>query len=429
MPNVQIQQLYEYERFPESRVNVLTLVLYFPFGILLFLLRLVFVFLPVYIATFILNDAPFVEQILRRLLYIALGITSKVEKSEKLNRGAIYISNYASPFDHLVLISEAECQGVSKKKFRPLLAKVFGTNGPTINPNNLESTRKEINDYLSYEQKSSLLIQPEGKMTNGMTLIKFKLWPFNVCTKVYPVVIKINRPIVNCSLSTITSNIWSDAFYYMFSLKTEYKVKVLPPVEKKGMTDDEFAEEVRKQMAAALKVSLVDYTASDLEEYEKRYLADLERNSASQHHSSSGGNAVAQPSPLMQTMAHQVKDILPLVPLKVIYKDLVKTRSVDLTVANILDGHVFYIPETQPASSSSMSPSAVKASSSVNFLPSSSPSTSKETVVLSQSISPSSFGKSASDRMKSFQERKNQLIENARKRYIEKHGLENSLKD
>lgn len=33
------------------------------------------------------------------------------------------------------------------------------------------------------------------------------------------------------------------------------------------------------------------------------------------------------------------------------------------------------------------------------------------------------FGKSANERTLSFQERKKQLIENARKRYIEKHNL------
>lgn len=45
---------------------------------------------------------------------------------------------------------------------------------------------------------------------------------------------------------------------------------------------------------------------------------------------------------------------------------------------------------------------------------------------ISMSTAAKSFGKSAAERMTSFETRKAQLIENARRRYIEKHGLTES---
>ena len=56
-------------------------------------------------------------------------------------------------------------------------------------------------------------------------------------------------------------------------------------------------------------------------------------------------------------MVRQVQEILPRVPANVIVSDLIKTRSVDVTVTNILEGVVKYVelPEQrqQPSSSSS----------------------------------------------------------------------------
>ena len=53
-------------------------------------------------------------------------------------------------------------------------------------------------------------------------------------------------------------------------------------------------------------------------------------------------------------MVKQVQEILPRVPAQVIVADLVRTRSVDVTVTNILEGVVKYeeLPD-QPQSSSS----------------------------------------------------------------------------
>lgn len=75
----------------------------------------------------------------------------------------------------------------------------------------------------------------------------------------------------------------------------------------------------------------------------------------------------------------------------------VKTRNVDVTIANILDGIVTYTPEPNPQAQSSVTSS------------SGSPNSAKDKI----------FGTS------SFQEKKVKMIQEARERYIKKHGLTN----
>lgn len=91
----------------------------------------------------------------------------------------------------------------------------------------------------------------------------------------------------------------------------------------------------------------------------------------------------------------------------------------DHTITNILEGHIRYTPESQRRQSS---PSSVPSTSSLSK-PSSSATASSSSYSASLIAAASTFGKSAQERTLSFQERKKLLIENARKRYIEKHNL------
>jgi ancient ubiquitous protein 1 len=113
------------------------------------------------------------------------------------------------------------------------------------------------------------------------------------------------------------------------------------------------------------------------------------------------------------------------VPSDVVRKDLIRTRSVDITISNILEGHIAYVPilpatptktpevQRRPAEDLSSSSSGASASAISSSVGSSS----------SLNTAASSFPKSANERALSFKERKLRLIENARHRYIEKNGL------
>jgi len=74
----------------------------------------------------------------------------------------------------------------------------------------------------------------------------------------------------------------------------------------------------------------------------------------------------------------------------------VKTRNVDVTIANILDGIVTYTPEPNPSAQSSVTSSSASSSAKDKILGTT-----------------------------SFQEKKTKMIQEARERYIKKHGLTN----
>lgn len=93
-----------------------------------------------------------------------------------------------------------------------------------------------------------------------------------------------------------------------------------------------------------------------------------------------------------------------------------RTKNVDLTISNILEGHVTYTPEATPVASTS----SIQSSLNIPIA-----SCSKEDVCKKDTLctAAATFPKSAQERMQSFQERKLQLIMNARKRYMDKHGI------
>lgn len=84
-----------------------------------------------------------------------------------------------------------------------------------------------------------------------------------------------------------------------------------------------------------------------------------------------------------------------------------------------MEGRVPYVPQYEK-SSSTLNLDNLPACSSISGSSSTSQNPSDQN---SMCTSASTFGKSAQERTLSFQERKRQLIENARKRYIDRRGI------
>lgn len=121
---------------------------------------------------------------------------------------------------------------------------------------NIENFKKNLSNFLS-EKSIPLHFIPEGKPTNGKALLKFKTYPFEVTTKIQPICIIIERSIIDIATSTLGSNYFIDIFYFMFCPVTNYKLKFLASLEKKTISNEEFAEITRQNIALALKVGLI----------------------------------------------------------------------------------------------------------------------------------------------------------------------------
>lgn len=118
---------------------------------------------------------------------------------------------------------------------------------------NLENFKKNITQFLT-EHQVAVHITPEDKVTNGRALLKFKSYPFSLTNRIQPICISIERPFLDISVNTLGSSYWSDLLFFMFSPLTNYKLKFLPPLEKKSLTDVDYSEIVRQNIGSGLKV-------------------------------------------------------------------------------------------------------------------------------------------------------------------------------
>lgn len=417
MANLEAKHLFAYNRFPDNELKKLLVVAYFPFGVILLLLRSV---LALFLVIFgqVLPDTQVTQNFLYNLACICFGITVSVDNLKQKENVSVYIGNYLSILDHLAV---SKALGFILPLNKTPLQSLPGlgiTNLGSIN--NADSFKKNLEVVLK-NKNTSVYLCPEETPTNGRALLKFNSKYFEFFEKVQPVCITVKRPL-DIAISTIGSTYINDVLYFMYAPFTNYTIKLLPSLEKKSISTDGFSEIVRENIASELKITASPLSASDLLEWSKRYLAE-ERRRAQERTNQLSNSFSSASNPELVRMAAQVKEVLPHVPVGTIYNDLNVTRSIDTTITNILEGRIRFVPETPRPSSPT--PSTSQQPSTSGCTSSSTPSRQGACTSSTQfNTGASTFGKSANERTKSFKERKEQLIAAARRRYIEKHNLD-----
>lgn len=193
------------------------------------------------------------------------------------------------------------------------------------------------------------------------------------------------------------------------SVPGHFQVRWLRPVHRQlGEANEEFALRVQQLVAKELGQTGTRLTPADKAEHMKRQRHPrLRPQSAQSSFSPSPGTS---PDVQLATLAQRVKEVLPHVPLGVIQRDLAKTGCVDLTITNLLEGAVAFMPEDITKGTQSL-PTA-----SAPKFPSSGPVTPQPTAL--------TFAKSSWARQESLQERKQALYEYARRRFTERRAQE-----
>jgi len=358
-----LEELFEDSRITQWDWTLLLLLLYTPIGIVLLLIR-VFALIQFYVIFVYLPFHP-IRKYLLRICGSVLGVVINENRLSKLieEEASTWVSNHCSPFDWIVL------QGVAK-------------------------TPKSV-------------IFPEGDTTSGKKgLLKFQLRVLeqlkqnNPNLTVQPLALKVSRPFPSFSVTALDSSVWADIFFLLFSPCTTFNIRFLEPTQ---CCEDEEASSymgrIETAIAQALGISMTSFTVKDKEELIKRKRMDMQHPVI-----------VRRANSRLQAMASQVKEVLPHVPMATIISDLGRTNSINATVANLVEGVVPFTPEpvAPPV------PTAVAPAASTSSGPSRAPS----------QISASTFGKSVLERGLSLQERKQRLLQEARRRYCDKHGLQ-----
>ncbi|CAK9816817.1 Lipid droplet-regulating VLDL assembly factor AUP1 [Anthophora plagiata] len=391
MSQIDIQDLFDKSRFP-SGWPLIFILLYTPVGLLLVLLRLL-IALQFWLLAILLPDCNTLRTFLNHGFSFAFGIMVKIPEVEmKDKQSRIIIANNVSVLDHFALYKATKALTPTVWELPAALSNTLGLQ--VMDMSSKEALIANIKQFLS-TSKGNIAIQPEfGTTNNRVALLKFNSWPFTIDASIQPVAIKASRPeFIPIRLTSLASRWWIDVFWFMFVPYTVFTFKYL---KIKQNTDyNVLVREVEKDIATTLRLQTSSHTVSDKIEFEKRCI--MEKRQSRRFNRSSPNPQVIH-SIEVQRMVQQVSEVLPLVPHNVILRDLLKTRNVDITIANILDGIVTYTPESSQT---------VTSSTSLNQLQ-------KSTVKATSNLGTSSF-----------QERKAKMIREAWERYVQKHGLKN----
>ncbi|XP_076364775.1 lipid droplet-regulating VLDL assembly factor AUP1-like isoform X2 [Tachypleus tridentatus] len=403
----------------QHSADAFALFFYFPIGFVLAVLR-IFIGCHAFLIACVLSKLSSIRFYVLRVMCMVLGVVVKEERETNHDRSVkVIVTNHVSMLDHLAVDLVLPCvlPGVwdlPKKLNWALGIKDFGVK---------QGRDVLIQNVKRYLRDSDLpvIVHPEGATTNGRKgLLKFSTWPFSLDHPVQPIVIQVNRPLgFKIAVSVIGSRWWSDLFCFLFVPFTLFTLRYLPVMTKHTEEDfEEFTKRVQVSMAKELGIVATNFTCADKVDHAKRIL-NVSPYIPPAHQTAQPRIPPTSAIPNITDLASQVKEVLPHVPLEVIKKDLATTRCIDTTLTRLLEGTVIFTPESvssQPPKDSISTPSTsavcLEGKSRTSDSLFSTPSTAAQT-----------FGTTAEERMQSYQDRKAQLIETARRRYKEKHKM------
>ncbi|KAB7502541.1 Ancient ubiquitous protein 1 [Armadillidium nasatum] len=363
---VELEKIFTRSRF-QGGPSVLFLALYTPIGLALLTIR-IFISLQICVASLILPSGSALKKFVLRVLYSVMGIVIQEKDSHKKDsKCRVLVSNHISPFDHLAVSLVHPCVSINVVNLPSPLSTVLQYYNFDLTQGR-QALRTNIQNYLNKPDSMPLLLYPEGGTTNGeVALMKY--------------------------IGKFTKD---DA-----------------------ESVEEFALRVQKATALSLNLQTSNHTVNDKREYIKRVARE----------EAMASNPFMSPD--INAMALQVREVLPHLPIEAIKRDLVQTRNVDMTITNFLEGNAgstvhsqnledSFSPEIdhRPTSSGDISPQSINSSS--PFVGS---GASGDISLEDLNMAAKTFGTSATERIRSFEERKDKLIAMARQRYLQKHGL------
>ncbi|XP_073867606.1 lipid droplet-regulating VLDL assembly factor AUP1 isoform X6 [Macaca fascicularis] len=414
------ERLFDSHRLPGDCFLLLALLLYAPVGFCLLVLRL-FLGIHVFLVSCALPDSVLRRFVVRTMCAV-LGLVARQEDSGLRDHSVrVLISNHVTPFDHNIVNLLTTCSTVSESEAESATGRFPGA-----------QLKAPLSHSRSPWRILSLTPNPDPlpHMSFFFIFLNFFLLAFSSPG---------SQPLLNSPPSFVC---WSRGFMEMDgrgelveSLKRFCASTRLPPTplllfpeeeatngregllrfrwlrpvhRQLGEANEEFALRVQQLVAKELGQTGTRLTPADKAEHMKRQRHPRLRPQSAQ--SSFPPSPGTSPDVQLATLAQRVKEVLPHVPLGVIQRDLAKTGCVDLTITNLLEGAVAFMPEDITKGTQSL-PTA-----SAPKFPSSGPVTPQPTAL--------TFAKSSWARQESLQERKQALYEYARRRFTERRAQE-----
>ncbi|XP_070235953.1 lipid droplet-regulating VLDL assembly factor AUP1 isoform X2 [Bos mutus] len=334
------ERLFDSHRLPGDGFLLLALLLYAPVGFCLLVLRL-FLGIHVFLVSCALPDSVFRRFVVRTMCAV-LGLVARQEDSGlRDHRVRVLISNHVTPFDHNIVNLLTSCSTPLLNSPPSFVCWSRGFMEMDGQGELVESLKRFCAS--TRLPPTPLLLFPEEEATNGREgLLRFSSWPFSIQDVVQPLTLRVQRPLVSVTVSDAS---WvSELLWSLFVPFTVYQVRWLRPVHRQlGEGSEEFALRVQQLVAKELGQTGTRLTPEDKAEHMKRQRHPRLRPQSAQ--SSFPHSPGPSPDVHLATLAQRVKEVLPHVPLGVIQRDLARTGCVDLTITNLLEGAVAFMPE------------------------------------------------------------------------------------
>ncbi|XP_045405888.1 lipid droplet-regulating VLDL assembly factor AUP1 isoform X2 [Lemur catta] len=334
------ERLFDSHRLPGDGFLLLALLLYAPVGFCLLVLRL-FLGIHVFLVSCALPDSVLRRFVVRTMCAV-LGLVARQEDSGlRDHRVRVLISNHVTPFDHNIVNLLTTCSTPLLNSSPSFVCWSRGFMEMDGRGELVESLKRFCAS--TRLPPTPLLLFPEEETTNGREgLLHFSSWPFSIQDVVQPLTLQVQRPLVSVTVSDAS---WvSELLWSLFVPFTVYQVRWLRPVHRQlGEGNEEFAFRVQQLLAKELGQTGTRLTPADKAEHMKRQRHRRLRPQSAQ--SSFPPSPGPSPDVQLATLAQRVKEVLPHVPLGVIQRDLARTGCVDLTITNLLEGAVAFMPE------------------------------------------------------------------------------------
>ena len=373
--NNMISNLYDNHFYPTDLLSIMILILYLPIGVILLLIRLIAIII---ILTFLNQKNTKFKSFLKLLCFI-LGLLPKFDKSagNKFtgSKQTIFISNHITCFDFLLLKSLINDLSLFKNNFDFERSKNFGFLNKILFLNSINSTNKKNDDQ-------PLCAFPEYERTNG----KYGLLEFNEeifeyilinkqAGKMVPICLNVNYFMLPFGVNYKRSSPVFQFFCALFVPAVSYKVEFLEAVKlnyDENLTSSNLAKQMQAKIGTALNLKCTSLTVDMVNGRNPSIIMDNDYE--------------------LNKIAKQIMDVLPDTSIEAI-KDHIK-QSQTLDIDSLING-------------------LLEKSSNIP----------KEPVIRKPVEKPVI----AKNKSLTYIERKYVLIEEARKRFIMKESLRNSI--
>ncbi|TKR75692.1 hypothetical protein L596_016946 [Steinernema carpocapsae] len=351
---LRVEDLCTVERWPQSFFQSYLLMIYFPIGVIVGIIRF-FIGIHIFVVACLLRKTR-LRNIVLRTAMIVLGLnvvnTGPAKHWDKKTR--MIVANHVTPLDHLAIDLVQSCLLPSSWEIHGFLRWVLGYTEMGAG-NGRDCLVQTIRAKLRDVSQPPILAFPEGAVTSGRRgLLKFSTWPFEAADSVQPVVLKINRLFFpDFAPSALGSIWWQDILYFLFAPMSVVTIHWLPPVHRRTANAaagdqveesvEEYTSRVAKIMAEHAGFVATNLTSEDVVDAAKQRMEQLEREreerevaATSKAHRSSGKISNFQ----LDEWAMKIKQTNPQIRIHAIRDDLTRTLSMQSTDERIRTGRL-----------------------------------------------------------------------------------------